>query len=265
MSRGFAAADCQHSPSEKKRFAFGAEHKERGVTWCRVRYGPHTGWSPYPARLRHGVVLPLRGCREDGDWLVPSGFGFGNALRHVRAVCRERQGIGWYLTAVEGSTHYTSRPFPYTDPIAILSVYRFSPRSLPAILAQVGWGDTGQPYELFTFSGHRIVPVHMTFLHGGVWSGLAGGGAAFHGQGVFCTKRHGNFVLTQVDWDGPGGNAPMVHDKHGGTSPAPADRVQVSSERWTFSGQPLTQRSVVKLPVKWTTYRAAAALENAQC
>jgi hypothetical protein len=189
--------------------------------------------------------------------------GFGNTLRGVHADCRELNGVGWYITAREGSTRYLSRPIPYANPVAIRGVFRFAPHTAPAILAQVGWGMTGQPYELFTFSGNRIVPTRMTFPYRGYR--LAGGGAAFHGQGVFCSAKHGHLVITQIFWNGPGGNAPMVRVKGGGQTPAPTDNVTVNYERWTFTGQPLRQRSVKVLPATVMTYRAARALDNAHC
>jgi hypothetical protein len=260
VKRGFACADCLHSASVKHRYAWGAERSERGLTWCSVRYTPRGEAWPFPARIVHGVVVPMRGCRASRAWIFPPGF--GNTLRGVHAVCRERTGVGWYITAREGSTRYVSRPIPYVYPVAIRGVFRFAPHTAAAILAQVGWGMTGEPYELFTFSGNRIVPARMTFPYRG---GLAGGGAAFHGQGVFCSSEHGRLVLTQVLWNGPGGNAPMVRAKGGGETPAATDKVTVSYERWTFTGQPLRQRSVKVLPAKVMTYRAAAALENAHC
>jgi hypothetical protein len=264
VSRGFASADCQHSASVKRRYAWGVERTERMITWCRVAYTPHgTSW-PYPARVVRGVVLPVRGCRANRAWIVPPGS--GNTLRGVHAVCRERQGIGWYITTREGSTRYASSPFPYTEPISILGVYRFAPHVAPAILAQVGWGMTGQPYELFTFSRHRVVPARMTFLHAnGAYRGLAGGGAAFHGQGVLCSAKRHHLVITQVWWSGPSASAPVVRHKDGGQTPAATDAVTATYERWTFTGQPLRQRSVAILPPQVVTYRAANALENAHC
>jgi carbohydrate-selective porin OprB len=125
---------------------------------------------------------------------------------------------------------------------------------------------TGQPYELFTFTSNRIVPVHLSFLHrNGLFGGLAGGGAAFHGQGLSCSHRRGQLVITQLYWDGPAGNAPMVHVKGGGMTPAGADTVDAFREQWTLTGQPLTERSVRVLPVTHMTYRTANAAENAHC
>ncbi len=266
ISRGFASADCQHSASLKKRYAWGAERTERGITWCSVAYTRHGSLAPFPTRIVRGVVLPIRGCHANKAWIVPSGFGFGKTVDGVHAVCRERQGIGWYITARAGSARYVSRPIPYDDPVSILAVYHFAPHTAPAILAQVGWGMTGQPYELFTFSGHRIVPARMTFLHtNGVYAALAGGGATFHGQGVFCSAKRHRLVITQVNWDGPGGNARWVGAKGGGETPASADTVTANYEQWTFTGEPLRQRSVTVLPAKVITYRAANGLENAHC
>jgi hypothetical protein len=36
-------------------------------------------------------------------------------------------------------------------------------------------------------------------------------------------------------------------------------------ERWTLTGRPLRERSVVALPPTYMTYRAANAAENAHC
>src|SRR5437588_4880919 len=138
ISRGFASADCRHSASVKRRYAWGAERTERGITWCRVAYTRNGGFGPFPARVVHGVVLPIRGCHANRAWIVPPGV--GNALRGVHAVCRQRRGIGWYITAREGSTQYTSDPLPYVDPVTLLGVYGFAAHTAPAILAQVGWG-----------------------------------------------------------------------------------------------------------------------------
>jgi len=215
------------------------------------------------------AVLPSRGCHS-ALRVVPIA-GFGNYIEvnglGVRASCQEGRGVGWYLTAGWGRRQrFESDPIDYATPVGILALYTFSHRFLPVIVAQVGVGMTGQPYELFTFSRRHIVPVHLTFLHKGVLiGGLAGGGAAFHGQGLFCTARRGKLVITQVFWDGPGGNAPMVHDKGGGITPAGTDTVTAYRERWTLTGQPLTERSVVELPTRQMTYRAANALENAHC
>lgn len=69
--------------------------------------------------------------------------------------------------------------FSYDDPIAVLGLHDYSSSDMPAVLAQVGVGMTGQPYELFTFEGSAIVPARMTFPSAGL-TGLAGGGAAEH-------------------------------------------------------------------------------------
>lgn len=96
-----------------------------------------------------------------------------------------------------------SKVFPFIDPVAILAVPSYTPGALPAILAEVGVGMTGQPYELFTFAGGTIVPVQMTFPIGWL-PGLTGGGAARHGQGVYCAAKADTLQVTQVEWSGPG-------------------------------------------------------------
>jgi hypothetical protein len=135
---------------------------------------------------------------------------------------------------------------------------------MPAVLAQVGVGMTGQPYELFTFEGSAMVTARMTFPSPGLTE-LAGGGAAEHGQGVFCASRGGDLLVTQVFWSGPVGPAPTVTYPNGGDSPAPGDSVTVQYERWALTGQPLHQVNVSSLPSKTTTYGAATSLENAHC
>ena len=248
---------------------YGSERKMHGVTWCQVRYsGQGETWLPWPAQIRGGELEPIRtrGCDLKAWPMNLSGFGFGNAKAHVRARCGMRRGVGWYLSAVLTGKRYVSQPIPYDEPISILSVYRFSPRALPVILAQVGFGMTGQPYELFTFRGNRIVPLRMRFIGTDSVSGaLLGGGAAFHGQGVFCSRRGQELVITQLNWDGPTPNAPSHRVKGGGREFNARDKVVADYERWTFAGQPLTQRSVRLLPAKRLTYRVANALENAHC
>jgi len=46
-------------------------------------------------------------------------------------------------------------PIRLDDPVAILDVYYYAEGQLPAVLAQVGFGMTGQPYELFSFDHHH--------------------------------------------------------------------------------------------------------------
>lgn len=150
---------------------------------------------------------------------------------------------------------------PLTSPVAILAVYYFTKRQLPAVLAQVGFGMTGQPYELFTFVGDRVVPAQMRFPPN--LGALAGGGAALHGQGVFCGQHDGRLLVTQEDWEIDAPIRWVAYD--GGETPAPADSVTVSYERWTLTGQPLRQLAFRILPPTKTSYKKAQALENAHC
>jgi len=201
---------------------------------------------------------------------------FGNSMairallpRHptltVRAYCLTGRNGGWYLSAVEsGGRSYRSSRLSYDYPIAVLGLYDYSPRYMPAVLAQVGVGMTGQPYELFTFEGSAIVSVHMTFPTPGLTE-LAGGGAAEHGQGVFCASRGGDLLVTQVFWSGPTPTAPTVTYPNGGESAAPGDSMTVQYERWALTGQPLHQVGVNSLPSKTMSYRVATSLENAHC
>jgi hypothetical protein len=149
----------------------------------------------------------------------------------VRAYCLAGHNGGWYLRAVEsGGRSYRSSRFSYDYPIAVLGLRDYSPRYMPAVLAQVGVGMTGQPYELFSFEGSAMVTARMTFPSSGLGE-LAGGGAAEHGQGVFCASRGGDLLVTQVFWSGPVGPAPTVTYPNGGDSPAPGDSVTVQYER----------------------------------
>jgi len=183
----------------------------------------------------------------------------------VRAYCLAGRNGGWYLTALaSGGTSYRSSKYSYDFPIAVLGIHDYSPRYMPAVLAQVGLGMTGQPYELFTFEGSAIVPARMTFPSPGLGE-LAGGGAAEHGQGVFCASRGGDLLVTQVHWSGPVFPAPTVTYPKGGESPAPGDSVTVQYERWALTGQPLHQVSVSPLPSRTMSYKAATSLENAHC
>jgi hypothetical protein len=149
-------------------------------------------------------------------------------------------------------------------PDSVLGLPSYSSAALPAVLAEVGVGMTGQPYELFSFTSRAIVPVKMTFPIDWL-PGLTGGGAAEHGQGAYCSSQGDELLLTQVFWSGPGPTAPTVTDRGGGESPAPGDHVVVRFERWTLEGQPLRQLKIRPLPPKLTTYAAATAMENAHC
>lgn len=156
-----------------------------------------------------------------------------------------------------------SKVFPFIDPVAILAVPSYTPGALPAILAEVGVGMTGQPYELFTFAGGTIVPVQMTFPIGWL-PGLTGGGAAQHGQGVYCAAKADTLQVTQVEWSGPGPSAPTT-SVSGGESAAPNDQVTVDFQRWVLAGQPLRQVRIHPLPSRSATYVAATAMENVHC
>jgi hypothetical protein len=157
---------------------------------------------------------------------------------------------------------YRSKVMSYQDPVSILAVPSYATGALPAVLAEVGIGMTGQPYELFTFSGHTIVPVKMTFPIAGL-ANLAGGGAALHGQGVFCGQDDGYLLVTQEDW---AINAPIRWVPYdSGITPAPTDSVTVSYERWTLTGQPLHQFGFRLLPSTTTSYKKAQGLESAHC
>ena len=112
-----------------------------------------------------------------GTNLALVGIPFGNAVRArtslpghpslvVEATCRNGGAGGRSITAVLRRSRpitYRSAVLPYGDPIAILGVPSYSGQELPAVLAQVGLGMTGQPYELFTISARRVVPVKVTF------------------------------------------------------------------------------------------------------
>ena len=123
---------------------------------------------------------------------------------------------------------------------------------------------TGQPYELLTFVGDHITPVRMTFPSGNPdIGGLAGGGAALHGQGVFCSRTDDRMLLTQVNWEI---DAPIRWVPYrGGETPAPSDRVTIYYDRWTLGGQPLHQLEVRTLSDGSTTHVKAQHLENAHC
>lgn len=268
VSRGLARADCSQSASVEPRFATRAERKESGVTWCRAWYVGQRGSVPFPVRVEKNAatVPPSRGC-HDVFRAVPSGR-FGNYREvdglGVRAWCRDgRDGVGWYLTAGWGlRQRYASAPIGYGTPVGVVAIYPFARRVLPVIVAQVGAGMIVDPYELFTFSGAKIVPVRVR-LKGGI--GLGAGGAAFHGMGLFCSSQRSKLVITEVSWNGPRGDAPMVRDKGGGITPAGSDLVTLDSERVILGGQPLKQQSMVELPQRQITYRAANALEGAHC
>lgn len=197
---------------------------------------------------------------------------FGNTVRTrnlvIEAVCSAGVHGGWIIRATrrQGSVSSTfeSARLPLTSPVAILAVYYFSPRRLPAILAQVGYGMTGQPYELLTFVGDHIARVEITFPPGNPnIGGLAGGGAALHGQGVFCSQADNRMLLTQANWEI---DAPIRWIPYrGGVTPAPSDRVTIYYDRWTLGGQPLHQLEVRTLSDGSTTYVKAQHLENAHC
>ena len=212
-------------------------------------------------------------CGEDLP--VPPNVPFGNNVRTnnpvtgslvVRAVCTRGDRGGWAIEAVlrhdgKNSVFVSPHLLPLTRPISILVVYYFSVRQLPAILAHVGFGMTGQPYELFTFDGDHIVPAQMRFPQD--MGELAGGGATLHGQGVFCGQHDGRLLVTQERWtiDAPIHWVPY----DGGVTPAPTNSVTVSYGRWTLAGQPLRQFGFRVLPSTRTTYKKAQVLENAHC
>jgi hypothetical protein len=228
---------------------------------------------------RPDAALASNSCRDlFGTSLEASGIPFGNSMSAktsffhspslvVKSICRPGRGGGWTISARKSggaSPAFTSTAFPFSSPVAILALYNYSSTALPAIVAQVGLGMTGQPYELMTFNGLRIVPAKMTFPSYGIY-GLAGGGASAHGQGVECARQRSRLQLTQLVWSGPGPGAPMVPVKGGGESYAPGDKVSVEYVRWTFHGQPLTQVSVERLPSRVTTYAQASLLDNVHC
>ena len=225
---------------------------------------PATGFPPASCKYLYGSQLIAY------DIAFGNSMGIKALLPHhptltVRAYCLAGRHGGWYLRAVgSGGTSYRSSKFSYDFPIAVLGLYDYSRRYMPAVLAQVGVGMTGQPYELFTFEGSAIVPARMTFPSPGLGE-LAGGGAAEHGQGVFCASRGGDLLVTQVHWSGPVFPAPTVTYPNGGESAAPGDSVTVQYERWALTGQPLRQLRVSSLPSKTMSYRAATSLENAHC
>jgi hypothetical protein len=209
--------------------------------------------------------------------LKATGIPYGDTVRahdggsnsvSVEAICKPRYAGGWWVQA-KGSQHgqrisFRSAETSLRNPIAIVDVFYLFPRALAVVLAEVGWGMTGQPYKPFRLTRIGIVPLRMTFAS---WSltGLEGGGAAEHGQGVFCSSRDSELIVTQVFWSGPPGSAPTVPVAGGGETPAPQDRVAVQYERWRFGGEPLAQISVQFLPSRTITYAAANALDGAHC
>jgi len=224
-------------------------------------------------------ALAINSCQSvGGTSLKASGIPFGNSmnikisLQHhpvliVRATCREGRGGGWAINANEPGhtlTTFISSELSYWSPVAILGLYNYSPTSMPAIVAQVGLGMTGQPLELLTFKGQSIVPAKMTFPSYGL-NGLFYGGAAAHGQGVVCSRHQNRFQLTQLFWSGPSAGAPTVTVSGGGQEFAPGDTVSIHSIRWTFQGQPLRQASVQKLATTPSTYARAGLIDNENC
>jgi hypothetical protein len=207
---------------------------------------------------------------------VPPDIPFGNTVRtdnpttgalEVQAVCATGARGGWTIHAIlrrerSSQVFVSPRPLPFSQPVAILAVYYFTSSELPAVLAQVGVGMTGQPYELFTFArDHHVAPAQMQFTAD--FGGLFGGGAALHGQGVFCGRHNRVLVITQVRWNIEVPFKLVPFD--GGQTPAPTDPVTVSYEQWKLAGQPLHQVGRHSLPATKTTYRKAQALENAHC
>lgn len=222
---------------------------------CRAADGVGSG------ELRH--IAPFGNTRRITTEL------HGRPSLSVRATCMPAGPRGgWSITAVQDGHVYRSPRLGFADPVAILALYNYARGELPAILAQVGSGMTGQPYELWTFEVGAIVPATMTFTRSPPGSALAGGGAAEHGQGVFCSRHDRELLITQADWSGPGPGARSVTVTTAfgkGTSPAPTDPVTVKYARWTLEGQPLREVRFNALPSKTLTYAAAERLENVHC